>query len=78
MWRRFSLIGVVALAAAGLSLGLIGSGAPAHAQASLAPDDCVCSAGLVIDPVSGSRLLNCQCGAMQCVVVSGSGQLQCR
>jgi len=53
-------------------------GTPAHAQASLAPDACVCSTGLVIDTVTGSSLLNCQCGAMQCTVVSGSGQLQCR
>jgi len=61
-----------------LALGLSIPGAPAHAQASLAPDDCVCSTGQVLDTATGSRLLNCQCGAMQCVVVTGSGQLQCR
>jgi len=68
------------VAIAGLVGGLLGvTGAQGvQAQALLAPDDCVCSTGLVMDQVTGSRLLNCQCGAMQCVVVTGSGQLQCR
>ena len=77
--KRSILFACLAVAGFGaVVLGMSGASQPAHAQASLAPDDCVCSAGIVIDTVSGSRLINCQCGAMQCVVVSGSGQLQCR
>ncbi len=51
----------------------------AHAQSNLAPRECVCSAGLPLGGVAGGSLLrNCQCAALQCVVVTGSGQLQCR
>jgi len=78
MGRRMLFAGLLMLAAAGWFLMPLGASTPAQAATSLLPDDCVCAAGLVIDPVTGSRLVNCQCGAMQCVVVSGSGQLQCR
>lgn len=51
-----------------------------RAVASLAPQQCVCSAGLDLAAAGQppSILRNCQCGALQCVVHVGSGQLQCR
>lgn len=76
---RALLLACLTLAGIGLlTLSATGTSTPVHAQTSLAPDECVCSKGLVIDTVSGSRVLNCQCGAMQCVVVTGSGALECR
>ena len=78
MIRTLVLFGGVAVVAMFVSLsGVTRPGGEAFAQASMAPDECVCSPGLALDK-GGSLLRNCQCGAMQCVVVTGSGQLQCR
>lgn len=69
-------VGAVAFAA-GLDESRRPAGLPTP---NLAPADCVCSAGINLaapgEPPSVIR--NCQCGAMQCVVHVGSGQLQCR
>ena len=69
----------VLLLAGGAGWMFVVPGGQAHAQTSLAPAECVCSAGLPLGGVAGGSLVrNCQCGTLQCVVVTGSGQLQCR
>lgn len=78
-----SLVGIFALLAivcAATLLSGTSSIREARAQPSLAPQECICSAGMNLAPAGSpaSVLRNCQCGALQCVVHVQSGQLQCR
>ena len=73
-----TLVGLFSAAAAVAILTSAPASAPAFAQ-SLAPQECVCSAGVNLGArAQGSSILkNCQCGALQCVVHVGSGDLEC-
>ena len=73
-----TLAGLLSAVAAVAIFTAAPTSAPAFAQ-SLAPQECVCSAGVNLGARSqGSSLLkNCQCGALQCVVHVGSGDLEC-
>lgn len=74
----FTLAGLLSAAAMVAVFTAAPSSAPAFAQ-SLAPQECVCSAGVNLGAsAQGSSMLkNCQCGALQCVVHVGSGDLEC-
>jgi len=78
-----SLIGVSTLLVIGLAATALSGKSTvreARAEPSLAPQECVCSAGINLAPAGSpaSVVRNCQCGALQCVVHVQSGQLQCR
>lgn len=75
-----SLAGLLVLAGLAMAVSGQSSISEAHAQPSLAPQECTCSAGFNLAPggAPASVLRNCQCGALQCVVHVQSGQLQCR
>lgn len=52
--------------------------APAFAQPSPMPQDCVCSRGVNIAAAGAPVMIrHCQCGILYCAVVVSSGQLQC-
>ncbi len=74
----FTLAGLLSAAALVAVFTAAPSSAPAFAQ-SLAPQECICSAGVDLGArAQGSSMLkNCQCGALQCVVHVGSGDLEC-
>ena len=78
-----SLIGVSTLLVIGLAATALSGKSTvreARAEPSLAPQECVWSAGINLAPAGSpaSVVRNCQCGALQCVVHVQSGQLQCR
>ena len=83
MRLRTTLISMAGLLViAGLAVAVSGQSSisEAHAQPSLAPQECTCSAGFNLSSAGApaSVLRNCQCRALQCVVHVQPGQLQCR
>ncbi|QID19281.1 hypothetical protein G3580_17650 [Nitrogeniibacter mangrovi] len=78
MTRRMMRVVAALTLAAGVAVVASADDGRTRTQSSLAPRDCVCSPGVALGGDGNTRIYNCQCGAMQCVAVSGSGQLQCR
>lgn len=74
-----SALSVIGLCAGlGLALGWIAGPAPAHAQPSPTPPECVCSQGTNLGTASAPVIIrHCQCGILSCAIVVSSGQLQC-
>lgn len=76
IWSGLSIIGM--LAGLGLAVGWTASPAPAYAQPSPTPPECVCSQGTNLGTPSAPVIIrHCQCGILSCAVLVNSGQLQC-
>lgn len=74
-WPSLAAASVLAVAATVLTSA---TPAPAFAQPSPMPQECVCSRGVNL-AAEGTPVMirHCQCGILYCAVVVNSGRLQC-